>query len=150
MARALIVEDDPAFSALLKRILLDESGFDGVSIAGSLTEARVRLKTQSIDLVLLDLGLPDGSGVDLMADISAETPVLVVTVFDDEPEVINAMARGANGYLLKDDPALGEAILAVQKGGLPLSPSVAGHLVSSWRRLTGSFPGLIGGSSAEE
>ncbi|MEM7430668.1 MAG: response regulator transcription factor [Pseudomonadota bacterium] len=138
MLRALIVEDDPDFSELLHRIVLDDTEFETISIASSLADAREYLTATEFGLILLDLGLPDGSGVDLLGTIPATTSVIVVTVFDDEPDVIDAMARGANGYLLKDDPALGQAIVATINGGSSLSPSVAAHLVSSWRRLTGA------------
>ena len=68
--------------------------------------------------------------------IPEETCTIVVTVFGGEPEVIDAMARGADAYLLKDDPSLGQSIVAALDGEAPLSPAVATHLLSSWRRLT--------------
>ena len=138
MARPLIVEDDPAFSSLLNRILQEDAGFEGAIIAATLAEARKVLGKVDPPLVLLDLGLPDGRGVELLKDIPEDVCTIVVTVFDDEPDVIAAMAHGANAYLLKDDPALGQSILAALDGKSPLSPAVATHLLSSWRRLTGA------------
>ena len=104
MARPLIVEDDPAFSSLLNRILQEDAGFEGAIIAATLAEARKVLGKVDPPLVLLDLGLPDGRGVELLKDIPEDVCTIVVTVFDEEPDVIAAMAHGANAYLLKDDP----------------------------------------------
>ena len=138
MARALIVEDDPVFSSLLNRILQEDAGFEGAVTAGSLAEARKVLRGDSFPLVLLDLGLPDGRGTELLADIPEESCTIVITVFGDESAVIDAMAQGADSYLLKDDPALGKSIVAALDGESSLSPAVATHLLSSWRRLTGA------------
>ncbi|MGB5334468.1 MAG: response regulator transcription factor [Woeseiaceae bacterium] len=138
MARALIVEDNPAFSSVLNRILQEDAGFEGAIIAGSLAEARKVLQRVSFPLVLLDLGLPDGRGTELLADIPDESCTIVVTVFGEESAVIEAMALGADSYLLKDDPMLGQSIVAALNGEASLSPAVATHLLSSWRRLTGA------------
>lgn len=138
MARALIVEDDPVFSSLLNRILQEDAGFEGAVIAGSLAEARTVLRKASFPLVLLDLGLPDGRGTELLADIPDESCTIVVTVFGEESAVIDAIALGADSYLLKDDPTLGQSIVAALEGESSLSPAVATHLLSSWRRLTGA------------
>ena len=138
MATALIVEDDPAFSSLLSRILQEDVGFEGAVVAGSLAEARKLLAKSDYSLVLLDLGLPDGRGAELLGAIPEDSCTIVVTVFGDEPAVIDAMARGADAYLLKDDPTLGQSIVATLRGETSLSPAVATHLLSSWRRLTGA------------
>lgn len=137
MARALIVEDDPGYSSLLSRILQDDAGFEESIIVASLAEARETLTKFDFPLVLIDLGLPDGCGSELLADIPATTCTIVVTVFGDEPAVIDAMARGADAYLLKDDLALGQSIVAALDGRSALSPAVATHLLASWRRLAG-------------
>lgn len=138
MTRALIVEDDPAFAFLLSQILQEEVGFEGAIIANSLAEARNVLANGEFPLLLLDLGLPDGHGTELLAELPNSTCTLVITVFGDEKEITAAIAAGADGYVLKDEPRLADAIRSAMSGESPLSAPVATQLVSSWRRLTGS------------
>ncbi len=90
------------------------------------------------DVVLLDLGLPDGSGLDLIAGLRQRpgTHVLVFSVLGDETSVLRAIELGAAGYLLKESaPAeIIEAIDNVLAGGAPLTPSVAAHLLRRLRQ----------------
>ena len=85
------------------------------------------------DILLTDLNLPDGSGVDLIrhASNSGSTDSIVITVFGDEKHVVTAIRAGATGYLLKDCDAdrVGEAVLQVVDGGSPISPSIARYLL---------------------
>lgn len=90
------------------------------------------------DLVLLDLGLPDGNGLDLIAPLRQRlgTQVLIFSVLGDENSVLLAIERGAAGYLLKDSGAIEiiEAIDNVLAGGAPLTPSVAAHVLRRLRQ----------------
>ena len=85
------------------------------------------------DILLTDLNLPDGSGVDLIRYASnlENTESIVITVFGDEKHVVTAIRAGATGYLLKDCDAdrVGEAVLQVVDGGSPISPSIARYLL---------------------
>ena len=85
------------------------------------------------DILLTDLNLPDGSGVDLIRYASnlESTESIVITVFGDEKHVVTAIRAGATGYLLKDCDAdrVGEAVLQVVDGGSPISPSIARYLL---------------------
>ena len=90
-------------------------------------------------MALIDLGLPDGDGTELIADLarrSRHTSILVVTIFGDEAHVVRALQAGAHGYLLKDTPTeeFGRAIRAVSEGAAPLSPQVARYLLRRFAR----------------
>ena len=126
--RILIIEDDRRHREALTELL--EGGPFDASIAGSVAEARAALAAARPDVVVCDLGLPDGDGVDLIADIVRRfprLPVLVLTVATGEARILAALRVGACGYLLKEDlgsrlvPAIGEALA----GGVPMSRAVA-------------------------
>ncbi len=86
--------------------------------ATTLQESIALCKEQEFDLALVDLGLPDGSGLDLIrsirADAKSSTYIVVATIYDDDTHLMNALRLGANGYLLKDDSR--EKILNYLKG----------------------------------
>lgn len=116
---------------------------------GTLGEAIAALGRVRPDLVLLDLGLPDGNGVRLihwLQRAGARADVLVISVMGDEASVLAAIEAGAAGYLLKDstnDEVLA-AIRQVREGGAPLSPSIAVHLM---RRLKRPQSGFVAGET---
>ncbi len=83
------------------------------------------------DVVVVDIGLPDGSGIDVIRESHERGNArrLVSTVFGDEATVVNALEAGADGYILKDNEQITNAIVEVAHGHVPLTPSVAVHLV---------------------
>ncbi|MBX3016834.1 MAG: response regulator transcription factor [Bdellovibrionaceae bacterium] len=92
----------------------------------------------SLKLALVDLGLPDGSGVDLIRALSEKEPhavSIVVTIYDDDNYLFDALAAGAGGYLLKggDPQLLSETLRRLDQGEPPLSPSIARRLVAHFR-----------------
>lgn len=103
----LIVEDLPDTSNWLVRIAGEVFPDAGIATAETLKLARQAVKDRKPDLLLLDLGMPDGSGIDLIRELrkdNAEHPYIVVTtIFDDDEHLRSALRLGANGYLLKDD-----------------------------------------------
>lgn len=102
----LIVEDLEDTLAWLGDIVAETFPAATVSAARSLKEASQMLTNDVYDLVLVDLGLPDGSGIDLIKRIrsrSADTYIVVATIYDDDEHLVNALRSGANGYLLKDE-----------------------------------------------
>ncbi|WBY02999.1 response regulator [Ramlibacter tataouinensis] len=99
--RLLVVEDDPAIRTMLQSSLAVE-GFD-VRTAVSISEARALLRHAAPDVVLLDLGLPDGDGSDLVRDARQQhaIPVLVVSARHQEAEKVRLLDAGADDYLTK-------------------------------------------------
>ena len=100
--RILVVEDESAIAESIEFVLRRE-GFE-VSVAGNLREAREQMQGQAPpDLVVMDLMLPDGSGFDFLREIRAdgETPIIVVTSRDEEPDRIAALEAGADDYVTK-------------------------------------------------
>jgi len=128
--RVLIVDDHPVFRAGLAA-LFASAGYDVVGEAAGFAEAIVLAQTTSPDVVLMDLGLPDGSGVEATARIVGERPdtrVVVITMFDDEGAVREALDAGAAGYIVKDamPSELLAAVAAAVEGAVVLGSGVRG------------------------
>lgn len=131
-----VVEDDPAMRAMLVAALGRDARWDTVFAVGSVAEVQrlVEIAAPPPDTVLVDLGLPDGSGLDLIGSLRRHWPAcecLVISVFGDEDRVIRSIEAGAAGYILKGQ---GEADVAehlghLREGGSPMSPAVARHLL---------------------
>lgn len=130
-----LVEDDPHVRDGIARALELQPGWRLHAQAGSLSQA-AKLPFTELDLLLLDIGLPDGSGLQLLPQLPQPLPVLVVSALGDEATVIQALERGAAGYLLKEARAqeLIASIQAVLDGGAPISPGVAAHLLRRMRQ----------------
>jgi DNA-binding NarL/FixJ family response regulator len=132
--RVFIVEDDAAMRAVFERMVTAHEGLTLAGSAGSIAEGRQALAAAGCDVAVIDLGLPDGDGSDLIAwlrQARAGIAVLVSTMFGDEAHVVRAIEAGAQGYLLKDSTGddFARSILAVAEGGSPLSPQIARHLL---------------------
>ncbi len=130
----LIVEDDEATRARLAAAVSAEPELQVVGDAEDLREGKRLLSREVPDVLLVDLGLPDGSGLELIRDAGSISPriqSMVITVLGDEESVLGAIEGGARGYLLKDTPPLeiGKAVLQLVAGGSPISPSIARHLL---------------------
>ena len=127
--RLLIVDDHPVFRHGLA-VLFTSAGYDVVGEAAGSAEAVALARSTAPDVVLMDLGLPDGSGVNATARIVGEHPdtrVVVVTMFDDQGAVREALDAGAAGYVVKDAmPAeLLAAVAAAGEGAIVLGSGVA-------------------------
>ncbi len=136
-SRIAIVEDDPLVREHFVEVVSQAPALDLAGVAGSLARAR-SLIVQRPDLFLLDIGLPDGSGLDLISEIKAVSSarVLVVTSFGDRETVVGAIEAGADGYLLKDSsPAtILEGIEVTLDGGAPISAAASVYLLERLRR----------------
>jgi DNA-binding NarL/FixJ family response regulator len=131
----LVVEDNEPLRSEFVGMITAARGIDLLEAVGSLSEARTALARYGPpDVLIIDLGLPDGDGTALIGELAATAPAtsaLVVTVFGDEGHVVRALEAGAKGYLLKDAmlDEFARAVRLVHAGGSPLSPSIARHLL---------------------
>jgi DNA-binding NarL/FixJ family response regulator len=126
----LVVEDDRRFRENFARAFAGSGDFRLVAAVANVAAAMAALRESPVDLLLADLGLPDGSGIEVIREAVSRSPAcaaLVVTVFGDEEHVVSAIEAGASGYLLKDSS--GDELLAAARdllaGGSPISPMVA-------------------------
>lgn len=138
MTAVFVVEDDEITRrSLCERIAAVPSLRIGVAV-GTCQEIRAALALRRPDVLLIDLGLPDGNGTEIIAEAVKRYPgldILVITVFGDEPHVVSALRAGAKGYLLKDDSTheIGAAIHELLQGGSPITPIIARHLIQYFR-----------------
>lgn len=141
MNRILIVEDVAETRRWLAEIA--QAAFPGCRIdeAASM-RAGIGLSTGAeFDLALIDLGLPDGSGLEVLRKLRAVCPrtiCVVTTVMGDDAHIVAALSAGAQGYLLKEQPAaqLTRQLVQLTEGVLALSPSIARRIMEHFR-LTG-------------
>jgi DNA-binding NarL/FixJ family response regulator len=136
--RVAIIEDEPEFRLRFERILAAEPWLELVGSAADFAQGRALVEAQAADLYLVDLGLPDGDGRDLIRLATrdrADVDVLVVTVFGDDAHVIAAIEAGATGYLLKDSEPrqVVDWIRTLRAGGSPLNPVIARRLLQRFR-----------------
>ncbi|MCB2084998.1 MAG: response regulator transcription factor [Sphingomonadaceae bacterium] len=135
--RIAIVEDDPVVREHFIEIVSDEDGLDLAGVASNLAKAR-EILAQKPDLLLLDIGLPDGSGLDFIPEVRelSDTKILIVTSFGDRETVVTAIRSGADGYLLKDSSVsqILDGIEATLNGGAPVSAAAAVYLLDRLRK----------------
>ncbi|MFF3666924.1 response regulator [Microtetraspora malaysiensis] len=138
MIRLMIVDDHPVVRQGLRGMLESAPGVDVVGEAGSGEEAVVRARDLRPDVILMDLRMPSGDGVDATRLILAERPesrVIVLTTYETDQDIVRAVEAGAAGYLLKDisrADLLG-AVESAVRGETVLAPSVATKLVTRMR-----------------
>lgn len=133
----LVVEDDRLLRESLLRAAAGAVDWQ-VLAANSVGAARQILEAHRIDAVFLDLGLPDGDGLPLIAEFRKANPaceILVITVFAEEKRVIRALEAGASGYILKADLAdyADRLVSIIESGGSPISPAIARSLINRLR-----------------
>ena len=124
----MIVEDDPLTRDAWIAKVSQDPGLVVAEACANLEEGRAALANTAASVALIDLGLPDGDGTELIRLATARTPpieVMVMTVFGDERHVIRAIEAGATGYLLKDADAssVAQGIHDLLAGGSPISTS---------------------------
>ncbi|MBR8740435.1 response regulator transcription factor [Nocardiopsis sp. MG754419] len=138
MIRVLLVDDHPVVREGIRGMLSTEPDLDIVGEAGSGPEAVTRVSSVAPDVVLMDLRMPGGDGVEATERIRAEHPgvhVLVLTTYDTDTDILRAVEAGATGYLLKDTPRaeLAEAVRSAARGETVLSGRLAGKLLTRVR-----------------
>jgi len=154
--KVLIVEDNPVARSFLTRVV-KESFSDALTIteAGDLETARrqigpLREGIQSSDpfkLILVDLELPDGNGMELLAELGQYPATkIVTTLYSDDDHLFPALQCGADGYLLKEDrfEVLVEELQKIVRGQPPLSPAIARRLLTHFRHAPSGGAGTGG------
>ena len=136
MIRLVVVDDHPVVRHGLVSMLHYEPDMQVVGEAGNGLDAVQIILQQNPDVVLLDLRLPQLSGIEVMKQTRAQlshTRFLVLTTYDTDEYIVPALSAGAQGYLLKDTTPdeLTRAIRLLATGGSPLEPAVAAKLLDS-------------------
>ena len=132
--RVLIVDDDPAVRQAFGAAVAATPDMQAVGLAADLAEGARLLRSTRPDVLLVDLGLPDGNGITLIREAARILPdcdVMVVSVFGDEQHVLASIEAGATGYLLKDAAAheIVEQVRVLRAGGSPISAVIARQLL---------------------
>lgn len=145
----LIVDDEPLMQRRLTAILTS-LGYsdDALLFAGSLSEARAIRATQPCAIALVDIGLPDGSGIELIREwheADPALPIVVISTWSTGPTIVGALQAGATGYLLKerDDIEIALSIRSVLRGGAPIDPFVARHILETTVHAAPASAGLL-------
>jgi DNA-binding NarL/FixJ family response regulator len=134
-----IVEDDVNFRNAMVSSLLDVSDIKLVGEASTRVDGMRLLEGMPVDVLLVDLGLPDGSGIDIIRCATEKWPscdIMVCTTFGDESHVIRSLQAGAAGYLLKDSEphSMLDEIRSLNAGGSPISPLIARRILMQFRQ----------------
>ena len=153
--RILLVDDHEIVRKGLRSLLDAEPDLDVVGEAGTVADALRRVGYDSPDIVVLDVRLPDGSGVEACRDIRSAFPdvkVLMLTSFADEEALMSAILAGASGYLLKriDSAALLDGLRRVGRGESLIDQEMVSKLFSALRGGPRSADPLLGKLSEQE
>lgn len=139
----VVVEDDPGFRNALSRVVQGAPDMLLAGVAGTRVQGLALLQNPPADVLLVDLGLPDGSGIDVIRATVLQWPscsIMVCTNFGDETHVMRSIEAGAAGYLLKDSsPAkMIDEIRSLASGGSPISPIIARQVLARFRQNSNS------------
>lgn len=132
----LLVDDEPALLARLCRILKTLCGEDATLFCvESIAQAKAAATGRLFTMALVDLGLPDGSGIELIQWLRSrsEMPILVISAWSTEDTILDALRAGATGYLLKerDDDEIAMLLRTALKGGMPIDPFIARRILGA-------------------
>jgi two-component system response regulator NreC len=138
MIRLVLVDDHEIVRAGVRAVFAGSAEFRVLGEAGTVADAERVVRTERPDIVLLDITLPDGSGLDavpLLLAASPATRLLILSVHDEPAYVVRAVKAGAHGFLRKDanPAALRDAVKAIHAGGAFFGADVAVHLADAIR-----------------
>lgn len=138
--KVLIVEDHEEAAAVLQQVVKTVFDSSAILCVASLGEGLKAIKEKQFDLALIDLGLPDGNGIDLIKALSnsPKTFVVVTTIFDDDEHLFESLKAGAQGYLLKghQQDEIADFLQGILNGRPPLSPSIAQAILGHFHIVT--------------
>jgi len=146
--RVAIVEDDPRLRRAFVDVLDSAADCTCVGAFATGTEAAHDIPPLEPDVVIMDVNLPDSTGVEYIAALSEKLPrsqILIVTVYQDPETTFQALAAGAHGYLVKPvmPDRLLEAIREVREGGVPMTRTIARKVIQAFRDRPASPPALL-------
>jgi DNA-binding NarL/FixJ family response regulator len=135
----VIIEDDEVLRSAYTTLINDVDGFHVVDCYSSAEEASKKIAEDSPDVILLDIELPGTSGIDAIPAIKKKLPrchIIMLTVYESEEQIFNALSRGASGYLTKNSPItkILDSIKEVNEGGGPMSTNVARMVIKSFQK----------------
>ena len=135
----LVYEDNELLRQSIESMLNFNQEFKLVGSYSNVMKVEEQVKTLQPDIILMDIDMPGRSGIDAVAKIRSagwNTLILMITVFDDNQHVFDALCAGASGYLLKKHLAtkLYESIEELRGGGAPMSPSIARMVIASMHK----------------
>lgn len=135
LIEVVIVEDDAKFRGAFARLIEATPEMELLGTAATLAQGMDLVRRRMPDVLLVDLDLPDGSGLDLIRHVASRSDtcdIMVITIFGDERHVIESIEAGASGYLLKDSlpEDFIEQIRVLHAGGSPISPVIARQLLA--------------------
>jgi len=157
LIRVVVVDDHTLMRQGLIGLLESEADINVVGQAGDAVSARKEIDRTGPDLVLMDVGLPGMSGIDLTAELTSNSPdlrVLIVTMHERDDYLFRALKAGAGGYVLKDVEVgdLLTAVRSVARGATYVSQSLTGKLVSDYLNRSANTPenAKLGGLTKRE
>jgi two-component system response regulator DevR len=143
--RVLLVDDHSVVRAGIRTLLSDDSDIEIVGEADCVGEALTEIVRQTPDIVLLDVRMPDGNGFEVCREIKRRglnTKFIILSAFDDDDIVMEAVKVGADGFLLKeiDAPALSKALKTVAQGNSILDPAITKRVLGRMKNLSEAPP----------
>ncbi len=132
----LVLEDDPLIRRGVVKQIESDGAFKVVAQAGDVVAGKEAIETSGATIGVFDLQLSDGTSIPLIRlAVERQMAVLVLTVWDDDDNVYQALAAGASGYLLKGDAAsrVAESLTILKDGGAPISPTIARRLLDEFQ-----------------
>jgi DNA-binding NarL/FixJ family response regulator len=137
--RIVIIEDDPVLRLAYQSLLSDVEGYSVASAYSSFDEAKKELINDQPDITLLDIEMPGTTGLEAIPIIKKMLPnthIIILTVFDSEEKVFNALINGASGFLTKNSSTIKiiESIQEVSQGGGAMSTNIARMVMRSFQK----------------
>ena len=137
--RIVIIEDDEIIREVYSLLIGQTDGYQVVNSYASFDEAAKNIITDSPDVILLDIELPGTNGITAIPKLKKMVPnahILILTVYESEKLIFEALANGASGYLTKNTPSskIVESVREVKDGGGPMSVNIARMVIRSFQR----------------
>ena len=146
MIRVAVIEDDPVTADMLTRAIDATDDVTVAALARNAQSGAALIDKGGFDVLLCDLGLPDGTGITLITQSALAWPaadIIVITIFADQAKVLASIKAGARGYLLKDErfDECVAGIREIRRGGSPISPIIARQLLQQLQPARTAAPG---------